>query len=302
MAQLISENSNSLVSIVPFRVADNNGKASVLNTYLGIKKAMELGVGVINISMNASVSATSQMITQVIDEATAIGILVVVSAGNLGLDTASVCPANVGSAIVVSATADNNEFAGYSNYGSSVDYSAYGSYNGKTGTSYATARVSGIIADMLSKQGNLGTLDDYAIDLGTEGRDSQFGKGLISKETISNDEESGDEIIKKNKEVYENLCKNWKTLPDKELNSLIQSTSDEVLSYFLKSLSEEELKELISKDTDLNKNRQTVTFDKDMKCLSDTEVVYYKYLLETNFSTRKNNVRTTTVISMLSIA
>lgn len=148
----------------------------------------------------------------------------------------------------------DNTFASYSNYGNSIDYSAYGSYNSKTGTSYATARVSGIIADLLSKQGSLGTLDKYAVDLGSEGKDPQFGKGLLSLETLqgSDEEDEADKIAKENKEKYEKLCSSWKGMTDEELNSALEELNYTIIGFFLDSLSEDELKEILSRDTCLN--------------------------------------------------
>lgn len=255
MAELISANSSS-VKLVPIKVADSSGKATILNTYLGIKKAIELGVDVVNISMNTASTTTSEILTEAINEAVNSGIFVVVSAGNLGLDTSKVSPANVDSAIVVSAVNSDNTFANYSNYGNTIDYSAYGTYNGKTGTSYATARVSGIVADLLSKQGSLETLDKYAVDLGAEGKDPQFGKGLLTLETLqgSDEEDEADKIAKENKEKYEKLCANWKGMTDEELDEYFDCLNYTIIGFFLDSLSEDELKEILSRDTCLNNN------------------------------------------------
>ncbi len=250
MAELISANSSS-VKLVPIKVADSSGKATILNTYLGIKKAIELGVDVVNISMNTASTTTSEILTEAINEAVNSGIFVVVSAGNLGLDTSKVSPANVDSAIVVSAVNSDNTFANYSNYGNTIDYSAYGTYNGKTGTSYATARVSGIVADLLSKQGSLETLDKYAVDLGAEGKDPQFGKGLLTLETLqgSDEEDEADKIAKENKEKYEKLCANWKGMTDEELDSALEGLSETLRGFFLRELSESELADVLGKDT-----------------------------------------------------
>ena len=171
MAAIISNNSNEFVKLMPIKVANSDGKATVLNTYLGIQKAMEYGADIINISMNTYKSATSQVLTDIINEASNKGILVVVSAGNNNIDTANITPANIDSAIVVSAVNDDNSFAGYSNYGSAVDYCSYGTYGDKTGTSYSTANVTGIFANMLSKEQDTSIIDQYAIDLGDEGKD-----------------------------------------------------------------------------------------------------------------------------------
>ena len=201
MATIVANNSNEFVKLMPIKVANSDGKATVLNAYLGIQKAMEYDADIINISMNTYKSASSQILTSIIDEATQKGILVVVSAGNNNIDTKNITPANIDSAIVVSAINDDNSFAEYSNYGATVDYCSYGSYNDKTGTSYSAANVTGILADMLSKEQSTSILDQYVIDLGNENNEKLFGKGLICKEFISfeyidNDEDTSDVLDK----------------------------------------------------------------------------------------------------------
>lgn len=179
IATLIANNSNSNVKLMPIKVANENGKATILNTYLGIQKAIENNANVINISMNTAKSTTSQILENVINEASDKGIVVVVSAGNNGMNTEDITPSNIESAIVVSAV-DNNNFASYSNYGATVDFTSYGIYENKSGTSYAAANVSGIIGDLLSKNEQVSILNNYAIDLGDTGFDNYFGNGLVA--------------------------------------------------------------------------------------------------------------------------
>ena len=179
MAVIIANNSNEMVKILPIKVANKDGKATVLNTYLGIQKAIENDVDIINISMNTNKSNASQILTNLIDEATENGIITVVSAGNNNTDTINIAPANIDSAIVVSAIDNNNNFASYSNYGETVDYCCYGTYGDKTGTSYAAANVTSIMADILSKNESIAIIDNYLIDLGDAGKDIYYGNGLI---------------------------------------------------------------------------------------------------------------------------
>lgn len=191
MATIICENSNSNVKLMPIKVANSSGKATILNTYIGIQKAIENGAKVINISMNTVVSASSQILTDIINEASDKGIIVVTSAGNNGADVKNYTPSNIEKAVVVSAIEDDNSFAEYSNFGETVDYCAYGKYNDKTGTSYAAATVTGILADLFSKDKGISDLDIYAIDLGDKGFDNYYGKGFIGYEyqTIHSDVE-----------------------------------------------------------------------------------------------------------------
>ena len=232
MATIIVANSNEHVKLMPIKVANSDGKATVLNTYLGIQQAVENNADVINISMTAAKSATSEILTDAINTATEKGIIVVVSAGNNAGDTNNYAPANIESAIVVSAVDAENVFAEYSNHGTTVDYAACGVYNDKTGTSYAAANVTGMIADVLSKNQTVDKLNEYAIDLGTEGRDDFYGDGFvgmtkndISAEDITSIDEDGvvdAEFYKNLTDFYEKL---WSDTPS---NS--KTSSDEDLS------------------------------------------------------------------------
>lgn len=201
MAEIICENSNSNVKLMPIKVANSSGKATVLNTYIGIQKAIENDAKIINISMNTAVSASSQILTDIINNASDKGVIVVTSAGNNGADVRNYTPSNIEKAIVVSAVEDDNSFAKYSNFGETVDYCAYGKYNDKTGTSYAAANVTGIIADLFSKDKGISDLNIYAIDLGDKGFDNYYGNGFIgydyqvkhSHEEAEDENENGDD-------------------------------------------------------------------------------------------------------------
>lgn len=184
MATIITSNSNDYVKLMPIKIANSDGKATVLNTYLGIKKAIENETDVINISMNTIKSNTSHILEDAINEASDKGIIVVVSAGNNSMDIKDVTPSYIESAIVVSAVDKNNNFASYSNYGETVDYCSYGTYGDKTGTSYAAANVTSVIADALSKNESASILDQYLIDLGDTGKDIYYGNGLIQVNSI----------------------------------------------------------------------------------------------------------------------
>lgn len=171
---------NDYIKLVPIKTANSDGKATILSTYLGIQAAIENDVDIINISMNTYISESSKILNDIVNEASNKGISVVVSAGNSCVDVKNVTPSDIESAIVVSAIEDDNCFASYSNYGETIDYCTYASYNGKSGTSYAAANVTSILADALSKGCDSSILDGYAIDINEDGKDSYFGKGLIS--------------------------------------------------------------------------------------------------------------------------
>lgn len=247
MATIIANNSNEFVKLMPIKVANSDGKATVLNTYLGIQKAMEHGAAIINISMNTYKSATSQILTDIINEATDKGILVVVSAGNNSTDTQNITPANIDSAIVVSAINDDNSFAEYSNYGATVDYCSYGSYNNKTGTSYSAANVTGILADMLSKEQSTSILDQYVIDLGDEGIDSYFGKGFIGLTTYSKSDNENI-FINQDKDTILDMP-DFNTLSDDEINTYVDNSEPWQIGKYLSELSGKDYSILLGRET-----------------------------------------------------
>ena len=250
MATIIANNSSAYVKLMPIKVAYSDGKATVLNTYLGIQKAIENRADIINISMNTYKSATSQILTDIINEASDKGILVVVSAGNNSTDTENITPANIDSAIVVSAVNDDNSFASYSNYGSTVDYTSYGTYGDKNGTSYSAANVTGILADMLSKEQSTSILDQYVIDLGDEGKDSYFGNGFIGLTTYS---KSNNEniFINQDKDTILDMP-DFNTLSDDEINTYVDNSEPWQIGKYLSELSNVNFDTIIARNTNIS--------------------------------------------------
>lgn len=251
MAELIMQNINSdYVKLMPIKIANSNGKATVLNTYLGLLKAIENDANIINISMNTIKSNTSQVLEDAISEASNKGIIVIVSAGNNSMDTNKITPANVESAIVVSAIDNTNMSSSYSNYGTTVDYCSYGTYGEKTGTSYAAANVTGIIADLLSKDKTLSILDQYAVDLGDVRKDVYYGNGLLATNMYTDTSiESADTPDSNN---ILNMP-NFQELTDEEINEYIDNSQTHEIGMYLSSLSPSDYSELLSRNTYLSK-------------------------------------------------
>ena len=258
VASLIVINSNESVKVLPIKIASKEGKATLSSAYQGIKKAIELEADIINISMSTVESTNSGILREVIEEASSRGIMVVVSAGNLGADVRKFVPANIDSAIVVGAVNGDNTLAEYSNYGSTVDYVSYGSYSGAYGTSSATARVSGVLSDAISRGVDLNTINSYVEDLGDIGKDSKFGYGLLAGERLkitddvlaSKEYESALSNVIRRKKMYDNLCSmNWKTMSDEELNNVFMDADGDIIGLFLHTLSDEDLNLLVSRQT-----------------------------------------------------
>ena len=269
IAELIMQNSNSnYVKLMPIKIANSDGKATVLNTYLGIQKAIENGADIINISMNTIKSNTSQVLEDAINEASDKGIIVIVSAGNNSMDTNNISPANVESAIVVSAIDNNNNFSSYSNYGATIDYCSYGTCGDKTGTSYAAANVAGIIADLLSKTETTSLLDQYLIDLGDNGKDIYYGNGLLATNiyTYTSTENTNTSTI-----INILNMPNFHELTDDEINEYIDNSQTHEIGMYLSSLSSSDYSELLSRNTYLSKEITLYDVEEDNGEISFTD-------------------------------
>lgn len=133
---------------------------------------------VINMSLGGF-GACSQAIQEAIDDALAVGAVVVVSAGNEGADVSQFAPANCSGVITVGATGNTGDRTGYSNFGAGLALSAPGGDGGNeaslilsthaegdttpgapnfaigAGTSFAAPLVSGTVSLMLARNPTL---------------------------------------------------------------------------------------------------------------------------------------------------
>lgn len=84
----------------------------------------------------------------------------------------------------------------------------------------------------------------------------------------------------------EDVQNTWKTLEDEQLNEAIANTSDEILSNFLKNLDEEELKQILEKETMLKNDINIYSAETPEKDVSNQTIestqTYYEYLLNLN--------------------
>ncbi len=139
------------------KVADDRGRCDVSDLVEGIVWAVNNGADVINISIE--INEASLELETAINYAWQEGVVVVAAAGNSGtLDP--VYPAYYENCISVTAIKDDNSLSPLSNRGQWIDLAAPGyqifstlpgsNYGFETGTSFASAHVSGVVALLLT--------------------------------------------------------------------------------------------------------------------------------------------------------
>lgn len=140
------------------KVADDNGRAQASAVAQGIIWAVDNGASVINVSIE--ISEPSAGLEEAVNYAWNQGAIIIAAAGNGGSQL-PVYPAYYEHCIAVAATEQDDTLALLSNYGDWVDVAAPGfdiystlpgdDYGYKTGTSFATAYVSGLAAILFAE-------------------------------------------------------------------------------------------------------------------------------------------------------
>ncbi|WP_409303839.1 S8 family peptidase [Peribacillus sp. SCS-155] len=184
-------------SLYAVKALDGRGSGYLSDIIAGIDWSIQNKMDIINLSLG--IPTPSYALADAVDRAYNQGILVVAAAGNDGTadgsgDTVDY-PAKFPSAIAVSATDEYNNRGIFSSSGDSIEVAApgvnivstflNGSYARASGTSMAAPFAAGALA--LLKEANPAAtniairekLKNYALDLGTPGRDSLFGYGLV---------------------------------------------------------------------------------------------------------------------------
>ena len=180
-------------SVLSVKVADDNGRCDAPEVADGIVWAVEHGAEVINISLR--LSSPCDELEAAVNYAWEEGVVIVAAAGNGGGSTPQY-PAHYDQCIAVTSIEEDGTRAPLANYGDWVDVAAPGyqicstlpddEYGYKTGTSQATAYVSGVAALVYSivEDGNgNGRVNDEvraAIERGCrELETGDLGKGLV---------------------------------------------------------------------------------------------------------------------------
>lgn len=177
--------------IMPIRISDASGSASISNIANGIRWAADHGARVANVSFGPI--ANSSTISSAAQYLQSKGGVLTVSAGNSAtFDSSSDDP----SMMVVSATDQNDVLASWSNRGNNVDLSAPGVsiyttmrggiYGSGSGTSFSSPIVAGLAALVFSANPNLtpgqvtNILKSSSDDLGSTGWDASYGSGRVN--------------------------------------------------------------------------------------------------------------------------
>ena len=202
--------------IMPLKVANFVGQARSSAVAAAIYYAVNHGAKVINLSLGGEV--VTQLERDAAQHAFDHNVLIVVSAGNRGLNAQQNGYTTLPGVLVVGASDLNDQRAGFSNFGTAVEVLAPGvdilslraqdtdfialtkpqdyssgaavvggdaNYYRASGTSFATAHVSGLASRLLTLRPELNAQDIHqmlaqsAIDVGAEGVDQQSGYGRV---------------------------------------------------------------------------------------------------------------------------
>jgi subtilisin family serine protease len=132
-------NASGVVGVAPgvrvhsFGVLDANGQTELSTAVLALEEVRRRKLlrparpVVVNMSFGADVgTAALNLLDDAVQAAVSAGVVVVVSAGNEGIDAATVTPAHAPDALTVGAYDEGEDFAPFSNFGPAVDLLAPG--------------------------------------------------------------------------------------------------------------------------------------------------------------------------------
>ncbi len=172
--------------------AQSSAQTTTAHILAGIDFAIAKGARVINMSF---AGPYDPLLSRALKKAHDKGIVLVAAAGNAGPQSPPLYPAADENVIAVTAVDENDKLLPQANQGPHIALAAPGvnvlepapggTYGYTTGTSVATALVSGVAALIIERDPgiDISTLEEVlyssARDLGPKGRDSQFGFGLV---------------------------------------------------------------------------------------------------------------------------
>lgn len=215
---IIEKGTTDQVSIMAVRIFDASERASVLTLRLGVDYATTHGADVMNLSLGYDSrellsnlgSEDFSFIDDSFEIAADYGITMCVASGNEYTNVSRSYPACSGWTIAVGSieqsVSDPNQYvhSGFSNSGTLLDFCAPGgnirsAWNDGTtqiesGTSMASPHLAAAAAMIKMKHPDYtqwdvyATMRDYAIDLGEEGKDDDFGYGYVDLSDYINED------------------------------------------------------------------------------------------------------------------
>ena len=181
------------VRILPIRTLEPNGEGTARDVSKAVRFAVDAGAKVINLSLGRNSEYTP--LTSAIQYAVDRNVLVVTAAGNYGADSGPLWPAASDLTLAVTAVDRTNNVTSFDQRGDYIDLAAPGTsilstarndYELQSGTSMAAAFVSGAAALLFAAQPSITAaqvrdiLQRTATDIGSPGRDTTFGYGLVN--------------------------------------------------------------------------------------------------------------------------
>ena len=163
-----------------------------MNILNGLERAGTSSADVVNMSFAGPSDPEMQLKIAALRQK---GAVLIAAAGNAGPNARPLYPAAYPEVIAVTATDADDKLFAQANRGTHIAVAAPGvailaaapdeSYQMQSGTSFAAAQVSGVVALLLERNRKLDApairriLMSTARDLGTPGHDDQFGSGLV---------------------------------------------------------------------------------------------------------------------------
>ena len=182
-----------IIAVRAFGESNNTAEGTTLSILKGIEWAVSQGARVVNMSF---AGPRDPSLERALKAAHDKGIMLVAAAGNAGPKSPPLYPGADPHVIAVTATDVRDRGFRGANQGPQLSVAAPGvdilapapeeTYQMSTGTSIATAHVSGVVALMLERDPTLTPaevrriLEETATDLGPKGKDAQFGWGLVN--------------------------------------------------------------------------------------------------------------------------